>query len=163
MYMYNGLTLSHSLMGCPFCFWMSLLFVGCFQDETESEPVSHEVGIDIGAEALASQTSHTGGNLSQTGLASQTSHTGGNLSQTGLASQTSHTGLASQTSHTGGNLSQTGLASQTSQTGFRQSDQSGQYYTGRVLIGRDGCFPEQYRHGGKGLIFTTYTCTCILT
>ena len=92
----------------PFINGLPILFVGCFQDEAESEPVSHEVGIDIGAEALASQTSQTGGNLSQTGLASQTSHTGGNLSQTGLASQTSHTGLASQTS-------QTGLGSQTSQ------------------------------------------------
>ena len=78
-----------------------MAFVGCFQDEAEGEPASNEVGIDIGAEALASQTSRTGRNLSQTGLASQTS-------QTGLASQTSQTALASQTS-------QTGLASQTSQ------------------------------------------------
>ena len=68
-----------------------MAFVGCFQDEAEGEPASNEVGIDIGAEALASQTSRTGRNLSQTGLASQTS-------QTGLASQTSQTGLASQTS-----------------------------------------------------------------
>ena len=44
------------------------------------------MGIDIGAEALASQTGHTGGNLSQTGLASQTS-------QTGLASQTSQASI----------------------------------------------------------------------
>ena len=50
--------------------------------------MSHEVGIDIGAEALASQTSQTSqpGRLSQTGLASQTS-------QTGLSGQTSQSSL----------------------------------------------------------------------
>ena len=66
------------------------------QDDVDRgvEPGSTEVGIDIGAEALARQSRQT----RQTGGASQTSQTG-----TSQTSQTSQTGAsqASQTSQTG--------------------------------------------------------------
>ena len=67
------------------------------QDEVErgTEPKTHEVGIDIGAEALASQTSQT--SQSGGGTLSQQSTGGGSASQTGLMDS-----QASQTSTGGG-------------------------------------------------------------
>ena len=89
----------------------------CIQDDDErgAEPTSHEVGIDVGAEALASQTSQSGGSIQSDGpsrsrLSQTDGPSGPRLSQTDgpsgpRLSQTDGPSQMSQTSAIGVSMS----------------------------------------------------------
>lgn len=85
--------MSHFVMGWPNMLWdcVGIGVLCCIQDDEDRgvEPTSHEVGIDVGAEDLMSQTSQSGGIIQTDGPGiSQTDGPGGpRFSQTDGPSQ----------------------------------------------------------------------------